>query len=67
MEFRFDATLCFDLVNENSDADDIKCLRRSQVPYPCLRRNQSSILFQLDDTADSCKTHTNHCRTLCSS
>ena len=25
------------------------------------RRNRASILFQLDDTTDSCKTHTNQC------
>ena len=35
------------------------CLLMTTLPF-ALRRNRSSILFQLDDTADSCKTHTNH-------
>ena len=32
MEFRYDAILCFNLGNENSDAGHIECSRGSQVP-----------------------------------
>jgi len=40
-KFRFDAMLCSNLGNENSDADHIKCSRGPhltnwpQVPHPC--------------------------------
>jgi len=42
MELRFDAMLCFNLGNENSDAAHIKCscgphlARGPQVPHPWL-------------------------------
>ena len=36
MKFRFDAILCSNLGNENSDADHIKCSLGPQVPRPFL-------------------------------
>ena len=34
MEFRFDAMLCSNLGNKNSDAGHIKCSRGPQIPQP---------------------------------
>ena len=34
MELRFDAILCFNLGDENSDADHIKCSCGPHVPHP---------------------------------
>ena len=38
---RFDAMLYSNLVNENSDAGHMKCLREPQIPHPCFRSKKS--------------------------
>jgi len=44
MELRFDAMLCSNLGNENSDAGHIKCSRGPQVPHPCSRESMKTSL-----------------------
>jgi len=54
MELRFDAVLCLNLGNENSDAGHIKCSRGPQVPHHWFRTNNCyswKYLTQLFDVA----------------
>jgi len=47
MKFRFDAMLYSNLVNENSDAGDMKCLRVRRFPIPAVYEYALYSAFQL--------------------
>jgi len=42
VDLRFDAMVCSNLGNENSDTGHIKCLRGQQVPQPALNNHIAS-------------------------